>query len=335
MAATALDTEGAFCAAMEFDPSSGEPTYRLVPGPPGGSEALSLAYRLGLPRAWLDRAESLLGSDHRQLRRLLAEVEGHRQELAATRSRLDLELKDAEKLRERLAQRETELADEKRRVGKNLKNQLEDFRRQTLERLRGEVETIKRDMAGGRRKGLASKAAERLFESAPELPAEPIESQDPVRIGGPVRHRGLGWRGILEKIEKGKAQVNVGGKLILCKEKDLVGDRPGRNAATKKSAATKTSSRKPAASSDYQRDAPSQLMLVGQRVESALERLDRFLDQALLASNAQVRVVHGHGSGRLREAVRKHLRGHPAVGRHRPGDDSEGGDGATMVELRG
>ncbi|MEM8994915.1 MAG: Smr/MutS family protein [Acidobacteriota bacterium] len=329
VAATALDTEGAFCAAMEFDPSSGEPTYRLVPGPPGGSEALSLAYRLGLPGAWLDRAESLLGSDHRQLRRLLAEVEGHRQELASTRSKLDLELKDAEKLRERLAQRETELAEEKRRVGKNLKNQLEDFRRQTLERLRREVETIKREMEGGRRKGLASKAAERLFESAPKLPAEPAALQIPIRVGGPVRHRNLGWQGVLEKIEKGKAQVNVGGKLILCKEKDLVGDQPGRPPAKK------AAPRKAAASPSYEREAASQLMLVGQRVEPAIDRLDRFLDQALLASSTEVRVVHGHGSGRLREAVRKHLRGHPAVGRHRPGDESEGGDGATVVELRG
>ncbi|MEM7515786.1 MAG: hypothetical protein AAF368_02530, partial [Planctomycetota bacterium] len=169
VAATALDTEGAFCAAMEFDPSSGEPTYRLVPGPPGGSEALSLAYRLGLPATWLNRAESLLGDDHRQLRRLLAEVEGHRQELAAAQSKLDIELRDAEKLRERLAQRETELAEEKRQVAKNLKGQLEDFRRQTLGRLRSEVENIKREMEGGRRKSLASKATERLFKSAPKI----------------------------------------------------------------------------------------------------------------------------------------------------------------------
>ncbi len=69
------------------------------------------------------------------------------------------------------------------------------------------------------------------------------------------------------------------------------------------------------------------------RVEPALDKLDGYLDQALLAALPQVRVVHGHGSGRLREAVREHLRGHPAVASHRPGRQNEGGNGATVVQL--
>ncbi len=70
-------------------------------------------------------------------------------------------------------------------------------------------------------------------------------------------------------------------------------------------------------------------------MEPALDELDQFLDRALLASVAEVRVVHGHGSGRLRDAVREHLRGHPAVGSFRPGRRNEGGDGATVVTLAG
>ncbi|MEM1183064.1 MAG: Smr/MutS family protein, partial [Acidobacteriota bacterium] len=262
------------------------------------------------------------------LRRLLSEVESHRQELATTRTQLKAELEDAEKLRARLAERETELAEEKRRVAKALKGQLDDFRRQTLERLRSEVETIRRELESGRRKGLASKATERLFETAPKLPVESAGPTVAVKVGGTVRHRVLGWRGVLEKLERGKAQVNVSGKLLLCKEKDLVGEAPGSQAPKK------PRNRKPS-SELYTREAPRELMLVGQRVEPALDRLDRFLDQALLSSSPEVRIIHGHGSGRLREAVRKHLRSHRAVGKHRPGDDSEGGDGATMVELRG
>lgn len=328
VAATALDTEGAFCAAMEFDPSSGEPTYRLVPGPPGGSEALSLAHRLGLPRTWLERAEDLLGTEHRQLRRLLAEVERHRQELTETREKLEVELLDAEKLRRRLAEREAALAEEKRLVAKTLKRQLEDFRRQTLDRLRGEVESLRREFEGGRRKGLAAKSVERLFEKAPDLPdVAPPAEELPVAIGGRVRHRRLGWEGRLEKLERGRAQVNIGGKSVLCKEKELVG--LGVAESPKK---PKGRVHSPA---DRLDETPRELMLVGQRVEPALARLDRFLDRALLASGSEVRIIHGHGSGRLRNAVRDHLRGHPAVGRQRPGDDHEGGDGATLVELRG
>ena len=333
VAATALDTEGAFCAAMEFDPSSGEPTYRLVPGPPGGSEALSLAYRLGLPSSWLERAESLLGSDHRQLRRLLAEVERHRQELTETRGQLETELRDAEKLRIRLAERETELATEKRQVAKTLKRQFEDFRRQTLERMRGEVEALRKEFTAGRRKGLATKAVERLFETAPELPdQEPPVVEQPLAVGGRVQHRRLGWQGTLEKLERGRAQVDIGGKSVLCKEKDLFG--LGKTAAAKPKQTSSSGRGQSQSPADRIDEAPRELMLVGQRVEPALERLDRFLDRALLASSNEVRIIHGHGSGRLRSAVREHLRGHPAVGRQRSGDDHEGGDGATLVELR-
>ena len=70
-------------------------------------------------------------------------------------------------------------------------------------------------------------------------------------------------------------------------------------------------------------------------MEPALEALDDYLDRALLDGSAEVRIVHGHGSGRLRDAVRQHLRGHPAVAAHRPGQRNEGGNGATVVTLRG
>ncbi|MEM8931211.1 MAG: hypothetical protein AAGE94_08545, partial [Acidobacteriota bacterium] len=146
VAAAALEADGAFCAAMQFDASSGEPTYRLLPGPPGGSEALALAHRLGLPKAWVERAEELLGSEHRDLRRLLAEVERHRAELAETQSRLDTELLDAERLRQRLSERESELVAERRAVAGRLKAELESFRRETLDNLRGEVERLTADV---------------------------------------------------------------------------------------------------------------------------------------------------------------------------------------------
>jgi DNA mismatch repair protein MutS2 len=77
-----------------------------------------------------------------------------------------------------------------------------------------------------------------------------------------------------------------------------------------------------------------ELNLIGQRVEPALEELDSYIDRALLAARKQVRVVHGHGSGKLRQAVREHLRSHRGVTSIRSGAPNEGGDGATVVELR-
>jgi len=337
VAAAALEAEGAACAAMQFDSTSGEPTYRLLPGPPGGSEALALARRLGLPRPWIERAEELLGSEHRELRRLLAEVERTRAELAESHSRLEVELADAERLRERLAQREAELVAERKAVGSKLETKLESFRRETLEKMRAEVERLRSELETGRRKGLAARATERLFEEAPELAPEEEAPEGPLEVGARVRHRLLGWEGRLDKLDRGRAKVDVAGKSVRCSEGDLV-PAPG---SEKKSAEKKSRRpafglpREPKVSAPEAGEAASELKLIGQRVEPALDELDRYLDQALLAGHSEVRIVHGHGTGRLREAVRDHLRRHAGVAGQRKGKPNEGGNGATMVTLGG
>jgi DNA mismatch repair protein MutS2 len=329
VAAAALEMEGATCAAMEFDGATGAPTYRLLPGPPGGSEALALARRLGLAPEWLDRAEARLGTQHRELQRLLGEVEGVRRGLAAERDRAELASADAEKLTRRLAEERAALAEERRAVGRRLREELDAFRRQTLDRLREESERIRREVEEGRRRGLAAAAVERLFAGAPEVaPAEDgEEAGGELAAGDRVRHRQLGWEGVLEKIDRGRAEVAVRGKRLQCRPEELTavaGAAPRRGAGVSWQAAA-----------DAEAAPPAELMLIGERVEPALARLDEYLDRALLASRPEVRVVHGHGSGRLRDAVRTHLRGHPAVGHQRPGAEGEGGDGATVVTLRG
>ncbi len=334
LAAAALELPGAFCAAMQFDGDSGRPTYRLLPGPPGGSEALALARRLDLPGAWLERAEELLGPEHRDLRRLLAEIERTRQELAETQTRVDQELEDAALLRRRMAEQEAALVSERKSLAKTLKRELEAFRQQTAQRLRDEVERLRTELEGGRRRNLAGAAVGRLFEDAPSFaPEEAEEETGEIAVGGAVRHRKLGWVGTLQKLARGRAHVRVQGKLLHCRESDLAATaesdrrtkRPKRPAPARHAAPESTTGAE---------EPPIELKLIGLRVEPALVTLDRFLDQALLGSHAAVRIIHGHGSGRLRTAVRKHLRHHPAVGAQRPGRAHEGGDGATIVTLR-
>jgi DNA mismatch repair protein MutS2 len=358
LAAAALELDGAACAAMEFEPQTGRPTFRLVPGPPGGSEALALARRLGLPAAWLDRAEARLGSEHRDLRRLLAEVELLRQELGRERQRLAVEVADAEKLRLRMDGERRGLEQERREVARRTRAELDAFRRETGERLRREVARLEESFAAGRRRGLAAEAVERLFEQAPDLGGEPEEEPaGPLAVGQPVRHRGLGWSGVLRKLEDGRAEVLVHGKRVRSRADELV----PATAATTAAAATVTAAAaapaagvrgaavraaaaaaraRPRAAAAASRDldeaaaVPSEINLIGVRVEPALEQLDSYLDRALLASRRQVRVIHGHGTGRLRQAIREHLRSHAAVREAHAGAPDEGGNGATVVTLR-
>jgi DNA mismatch repair protein MutS2 len=324
LAAAALERDGAWCAAMEFDPETGEPTFRLRPGAPGGSEALSLARRLGLPAAWLERAEELLGAEHRDLRRLLGEVEAVRADLASSELRLRREADRAADERRRLEGERDELAAERKSLSRRLRAELETFQHKVKEGLRDELETMRQAVAAGRRKGLVRDSAERLFADPPLAEEAPPPPPRPLAVGDRVRHHGLGWQGVLRKLAEGGAEVVVGGKRLRCPvaELALIGEeeegRPSPGAAVETPAASPP---------------PVELKLIGQRVEPALDELDAYLDRALLAALGQVRVIHGHGSGRLRDAVREHLWSHPAVASYRRGRRDEGGNGATIVTL--
>ena len=327
LSAVALESKGAVCAAMEFDPESGEPTYRLRPGAPGGSEALALAGRLGLPVAWIRRAEEYLGGEHRDLRRLLQEVERVRAELAEAESQVRRKTRELEKgqaeVREEMEAVEAERKQQKRR----LKRELDEFRRKVTDQLREEFETLRGQFEKGRTKNLVAESAGRLFEAAPQL-EDHEDGAGPVSIGNQVRHRSLRWEGILEKVRGCEAEVSVKGKRFKCAVDDLVS--VGENAVGETARSTPSYQFQPEKPSSGVAD---ELNLVGHRVDPALEKLDRYLDQALLGDRDEVRVVHGFGSGRLRRAVRKHLGASPAVAEFRSGDQSEGGDGATVVIL--
>ncbi len=166
-------------------------------------------------------------------------------------------------------------------------------------------------------------------------------------MGQPARHR-LGWEGMVEKLEAGRAEVLVRGKRIRCRPEELtplgaVGSIAAGGAAggpsrreRREAAAEMTPRARAAAAVDLDQAAAvaPEINLIGQRVEPALEQLDSYLDRALLASQGEVRVIHGHGSGALRQAVRAHLKAHRAVSSLRAGDPNEGGNGATVVVLR-
>lgn len=329
LAAAALDLDGAGCAAMEFDPASGEPTFELVPGPPGSSEAIALARRLGLPDRWLSRAEELLGPGHRRMQDLLREVEILRDELAIERretrrrrDELDAELERAGAAREDL-ERERAALDE------DMRARLDEFRRQVTTELRAEYKRLREELAAGRKKGLVGEAADRLFEEAP-VPPRPAASEGPIEVGASVRHASLGWVGEVRKVDGKRVEVMVAGKRLRCRLDELEAVAGPASTSRPKPAAART------ASFDLDEPAePGEIHLRGERVEEALERLDGYLDRALLAGSPEVRVVHGHGTGRLKKAVRSHLKDHPAVAGWRAGGRGEGGDGATVVTLAG
>lgn len=187
------------------------------------------------------------------------------------------------------------------------------------------------------RRGLAAEAVESLFAAAPTFGEAAAEPAGPLVAGKTVRHLGLGWQGVLEKLEDGRAEVLVRGKRVRCRPEELAPAAPLEAPAGKERGPVREARTAARGSGDIDEvvAVPSEINLIGQRVEPALEQLDSYLDRALLASRQQVRIIHGHGSGRLRQAIREHLRGHRGIADIRSGAPNEGGDGATVVKFRG
>ena len=339
--AYAHTTAGARNAAVEFDLDTLSPTYRLTIGLPGGSQAFAIAERLGLPEAIVFDARSRLTEAQRSFEATLAsirETEGETSEALerarAAEARAADALRTAEDERRR-ARRERDEAvraarEEADRVVADLRSELSDTRR-ALER--ETVTAASLDAALGR--------AEAIAERLPEVPpseailAEPAEPRR-WKVGDRARSRSGGWEGRIAALDKGgrRGTLEAGGLRITVEVDDLVpaigvpttvGGGGGAGASAVSTAATLRL--------DRARSVASSLDLRGARVDEALDALDRYLDDAAVAGLGSVTIIHGHGTGALRDAVRSAASDHPLVRSARPGERGEGGDGATVVTL--
>ena len=340
--AYAHTTPGARNAAVEFDLDTLSPTYRLTIGLPGGSQAFAIAERLGLPESIVADARSRLTEAQRSFEATLAAIsatEGETSE-ALDRARA-AEVRAAEALRtaeeeRRRARRERDehvrtAREEADKVVADLRAELATTRR-ALER--ETVTAASLDAALAR----AEAIAERLpaNEDAAPAPVEPAEARA-WKVGDRARSRSGGWEGRIAALEKGgrRGTLEAGGMRVTVEVDDLVPalGMPTAVGAGAGRASTAATSNAAALRLERARSVASSLDLRGARVEEALEALDRYLDDAAVAGLGSVTIIHGMGTGALRDAVRAAAVGHPLVRSARPGERGEGGDGATVVSL--
>ena len=326
-------------SAMEFDEATGRPSYRLHPGLSGRSRALSVAGEQGIPESVLERAREILGEAWK--RRQAAETEA---EAALTRLRSSEEslARDREAVRsllERAAREREGLARERARL---LREGLEGFDRargELTRRVESELAALRREP--GRR--AQASAGRILAEAERAAPAEEtlVEAREEARArasgllpGDRARVRGLQTAGTLYAFEGEFAWLEVGGKRLRVPRAGLEPVGPSEN--TDRLRAPLTPAPLPAGEGIGSADLSSltpEVNVIGQRLDDAIGEVEKALDSALLSGAGRLRVVHGHGTGRLRNGLREHLRRHRAVSRVRSADEREGGNGATIVEL--
>ncbi len=357
--AMAADSPRFHNASVGFDLKELRPTYKLHLGIPGPSSALPVAERLGLPHKLIDRAQSLLQHGQSSVDRLM-------QTLADERERTETMRADAERLR-RIAQSE---AAEARRAHDEARIELQKARRkahdeaiQTLQAARRELSDMKTALRAARHKiedanGSNQDAPAKELQSAQrrldELshavrgltpakagPAGRVPSEDELRMGTRVYVARLGASGVVASdMAKGKVVVQVGALRLTADVGELLlvdGSQPERPALPQRAPRPKNLAApllmSVAAPIVPPRTPDATIDLRGERLPVAVARTEKFVDDALRESRPAVFILHGHGTGILREALREHFAGFPGVRKLYPAGQGDGGDGVTVLEL--
>jgi len=346
----ASTTEGVESAAFGFNPETFAPTYRLNYGSPGRSLAIEIAARLGMPPAVIAMARENLSDREKQLAEHLARVDEDLRKLEQDRRDVERERAAAAEAEKKLRSREDAVREREETYRRRLDAKLDEHLRQG----RREIDAIIHGLKA-RTAELSDQAARRAVASintsetgsaradaraaieqvvgrlkkgpgaplaqsppAPTLPDAPIEPGVRVAVGT------LGLEGVVIDVHGNHAEVDVRGKRLRAALRDL------------RVTGTAPTTSRVSVSVDLQPRAGSlsELNVIGCTVDEALARLEKFLDESTVTDQQVLRIIHGHGTGQLRRGIAGFLKEHPLVARFEPAPADQGGNGATVVELK-
>jgi DNA mismatch repair protein MutS2 len=323
--------EGATNAAVAFDPDTGAPLYNLLYGQAGTSNAMDVAVRMGVPTRVIDRARAVIGGEGDSVGRLIGGLEDALEE--ARLSKLEAENKAAQ-LQGELDEQKI-LTGEAKNERRLAKEQARGEAKETIRRMREKLSQTVRELADGKK---AQRDAQKIFQEATDdverrfpRPEKPVDERKPAKIevGEKVFIRSLGHEGVIEELAGAKkVQVRVRGMLTTVKVADLA--LPDSGGQVTQSGGKKKKPRQGGGVKvDAEKGSPD-IVLIGKNVEEALRALDQAVDKALVSGIDHIRVVHGHGSGILRHAVREHVKESPVLVRIKLDDPDEA---VTWVEV--
>jgi len=320
-------------ASVEFDLETLSPTYRLRIGLPGTSQAFAIAERLGLPAELVEDARSRLGRAQQEFEQTLVSIRD-------AQDTAEQALARATEAEQRARQARGDAEEERRRARRERDEAVAAARAEAEQALaailteiaaardmleRSTLTEAKLDQAVS---ALDERLAALLPATMPEPAAEPVEQRTPLSPGVHARSRD-GWQGRVVEVDEaaGTAMLAAGEMRVSVPLAELE-PVPARSSSGRRGEFESTPP--PPAPP---RTVASALDLRGARVEEALELLDRYVDQAALAGATKLTVIHGHGTGALRDALRAALAENSLVRKWRQGERGEGGDGATIIEL--
>ena len=339
----AIVNEGIENASVEFDVQTLSPTYKLLIGVPGKSNAFEISSKLGLSDDLIGKARALVNHEDIAFEEILSSIEDNRKQSEQERDeaiKLRLEI---EKLKKKLEEKETRLTDQKDKLVRKAKEEA----RAILKKAKEESEEIIKELRGMQKQGVKDRnkeieamrnklrdnlnaTADTLFDDQPALKKVPKN----LKKGDTVRVAHLGQEGSVLTLPdaKGDLTVQVGIMKMNVNLKNLM------LVDVQKEAKYASTGRKPAKGSGgglmKSMHVRPEIDIRGQNVEEASHELDKYLDDAYLANLGQVRIIHGKGTGALKKGLQDFFKRHPHVKKAEEAAYNEGGSGVTLITLK-
>ncbi len=341
----AIEKEGVENGSCEFDVKTLQPTYRLIIGSPGKSNAFSISSKLGIPSDIIANAKALVSDDNRRFEEVVAQLEESRRafdrqntELAALKKQQQELAKQLEEQKEAFEAQKDEEFEKARmqamRIVENCRMQ-SDKLLDELAQIRKERSREEFDRRSSAAKSLSRSSLDKMYNEANPVRKKEIKEYTPPRPykrGDNVIVVDIGKKGILAGdpdsngnvfVQVGimKTKTNVSKLRLVEEEKVSVG---GKKAGVSKAKV----------SGKIERKSSMELDIRGYAVDEGIHEVDMFIDNAVLVNAGIVTIIHGKGTGLLRQGIQRHLKSHPSVKSFRNGLFGEGEDGVTVVELK-
>lgn len=323
--------DGVVNASVEFNVETLSPTYKLLIGVPGRSNAFEISRKLGLQPWIIDHAKGYIGEDTNKVENMIASLEKSRKEAEVERIEANDYLKSAEKLHHDLQQEMIAYYEQKDAQIEAAKVKAQ----QIIEKAKEEAETVITELRELRLKKQADvkeheliEARKRLEDATPAITKKKkavTKQQHKMQPGDEVKVISLNGKGnLLEKVSKDEWLVQIGILKMKVNESDLQFVQAPKIVETKPITTVK--------GKDFH--VSLELDLRGERFENALLKVEKYIDDALLAGYPRVSIIHGKGTGALRQGVQEYLKNHRSVKKTRFGEAGEGGSGVTIVEFK-
>ena len=344
----ALSTPGVENASCEFDVETLRPTYRLLVGIPGKSNAFAISRKLGLPEFIIDDAKKHIDSQDESFEDVISNLEASRvqmekdqAQIAAYKAEMESLRKQLEQQKEKLEQQKSKILQDANEKARKVLQDAKDYADETIRIINkktdgGEVSRLLEEERTKLRTKLDKTAAKTQIKQPKVAPSKKLDAKK-LKLGDAVKVLSLNLRGIVSSLPNARgdlyvqmgilrSQVNIN-DLELIDEPTISGDGVPTMHKTKGNGSGKIRMSKSATVSP-------EINLIGKTVDEAIPELDKYLDDAYLAHLEKVRVVHGRGTGALRKGVHQHLKKLKYVKSFHLGEFGEGDSGVTIVTFK-